>query len=176
VLARWGNTSVVRSARDAQIAIHAKPWSAIVIDVGLPDGSGLDVLTRLRASRSTTPVLVLTGDSEPESINRACELGANFAVKPASTSLIEAFIRSAASLQDRVALACDVWRERYRLSHAERDVLFRSALGESRTVIAAARNSSVLTVKKHCEKILRKSGDRSWHDAIGRLVRDVAGS
>jgi DNA-binding NarL/FixJ family response regulator len=174
IFVRWGPTTVVRSARGAEEAIRAKEWGALVIDLGLPDGSGLEVLSGLRAFRPTTPVLVLTGDSDPEAINRACELGASYAVKPASTSLLEAFIRSAASLPDRLALAASAWRQQYGLSAAEYDVLLRSALGQSRSGIAAARQSSILTVKKHCEKILKKSGERSWIDAVGRLVRDVA--
>jgi DNA-binding NarL/FixJ family response regulator len=174
VIGRWGNTHVVRSARAAQTAIVAKAWAAIFLDVGLPDGSGLDVLAKLRAVRPTTPVLVLTGSHEPEVINRACELQASFAVKPVSTSLIETFIRAAASLRDRLGTVADAWRERYGLTEAERDVLYRSALGESRLEIAAARSSSILTVKKHCEKIGKKTDARFYHEAVGRLVREVA--
>jgi DNA-binding NarL/FixJ family response regulator len=174
VISRWGDAHVARSARAAQTAIVAKAWTAIFIDVGLPDGSGLDVLARLRTFRPTTPVLVLTGSHEPEVINRACELQASFAVKPVSTALIETFIRAATSLRDRLATVADAWRERYGLTEAERDVLHRSALGESRLEIAAARSSSILTVKKHCEKIVKKTQVRSYHEAVGRLVREVA--
>jgi ActR/RegA family two-component response regulator len=44
VLGRWGDTTIVRSTREGRVAIGARPWSAVVIDVSLPDGSGLDVL------------------------------------------------------------------------------------------------------------------------------------
>jgi DNA-binding NarL/FixJ family response regulator len=172
---RWGSAHVVHNARDAQAAIQATAWAGIFLDVGLPDGSGLDVLARVRAFRPTNPVLVLTGDNEPEAINRACELGASFAVKPASTSLIENFIRSAQSLRQRLARAAGTWRERHGLSEAESDVLLRSALGESRPEIASARRSSILTVKKHCERIVKKTGARSYQEAVAGLVREVAG-
>jgi DNA-binding NarL/FixJ family response regulator len=175
VLGRWGNPFVVRSARDALRVLESRPWGAIVLDLGLPDGSGLDVLEQVRAVSPAMPVLVLTGQSEPRAINRACELGASYAVKPATTALLEAFIRSASSLVERLAMEADRWQERYGLTGAEREVLLRSALGESRAKIAAARGSSVLTVKTQCDNIRKKSGDRSLHDAVGRLVRDVAG-
>jgi DNA-binding NarL/FixJ family response regulator len=167
--------SIARSAESAEAAIRAGPWAAIFLDIGLPDGSGLDVLTKLRAFRPTTPVLVLTGDNGPDVINRACELGASFAVKPVSGSLLEAFIRSTVSLRERLASAADGWRKRYGLSQSERDVLYRSALGESRLEIASGRNSSILTVKKHCERIVRKTGSRFHHEAAARLVREVVG-
>jgi DNA-binding NarL/FixJ family response regulator len=175
VISPWGSVHIARSAEDAQAAIRAGPWAAIFLDVGLPDGSGLDVLMKLRAFRPTTPVLVLTGDSASDVINRACELGASFAVKPVSSSLLEAFIRSTVSLRERLARAADSWRKRYGLSESECDVLYRSALGESRSEIATGRNCSILTVKKHCERIVKKTGARFHHEAAARLVREVAG-
>ena len=175
IISRWGTVNTVGTARDAEAAIYAAPWAGIFLDVGLPDGSGLDVLAKLKAFRPTIPILILTGDNEPFAINRACELGASFAVKPASSSLIENFVRSAASLRERLAGAANLWRERHGLSEAEAGVLLRSALGESRLEIAAARGSSVLTVKKHCERIVKKTGARFYHEAVSGLVREVAG-
>ena len=52
-----------------------------VIDIGLPDGSGLDVLRRLRCGAdrldSGTPVLVLTARTEEADVLRAFERGAD---------------------------------------------------------------------------------------------------
>lgn len=175
VLRKWGNATVVHSVRDAKLAIAARSWAALLIDIGLPDGSGLDVLEVLRALRPTTPALVLTGHREPAAINRACELGASYAVKPVSSSLIDAFVQSAASLRARLAFGADTWGQRYALSAAERDVLLRSALGESRERIAAARKCSTLTVKKQCAHILRKTGDATLHNAVARLMREIVG-
>ena len=165
---------MVSTAREGQAAIRAQAWAAIVLDVGLPDGSGLDVLKSLRALRPATPVLVLTGDNDPDTINQACELGASFAVKPVTSSLLRAFVQSASLLPGRVASVADAWRTRYGVSEAERDVLVRSALGESRREIAAARGSSLLTVKKHCENIMKKVGERGFYLCVIRLVREAA--
>jgi DNA-binding NarL/FixJ family response regulator len=174
VLGRWGDATIVRGAREGRVAIGARAWSAIVLDVSLPDGSGLDVLEGLRAVRPATPVLVLTGDNDPEAINRACELGASFAVKPVTSSLLQAFVQSAASLPERLVSAAAGWRARHGLSGAECDVLVRFALGETREEIAAARGTSTLTVKKQCEKISKKTGGLRIHTAAARLVREVA--
>jgi DNA-binding NarL/FixJ family response regulator len=121
-------------------------------------------------------VLVLTGDNEPEAINRACELGASFAVKPVTSSLLQAFLQSAASLPERLASAAHGWRARYGLSEAECDVLVRLALGETREEIATSRGSSALTVKKQCERISKKTGGLRFYVAAARLVREVAGA
>lgn len=50
----------VETCEDADAAIAAARYSAIVLDVMLPDGSGLDLLRNLRNRGEATPVLLLT--------------------------------------------------------------------------------------------------------------------
>jgi two-component system response regulator QseB len=49
---------------DACEAVAVNRFDAIVLDLMLPDGSGLDVLAQLRASGGRTPVLLLTARDE----------------------------------------------------------------------------------------------------------------
>lgn len=50
----------VSSAADARLAVMGASYDAVVLDIGLPDGSGLDLLREWRADDVSTPVLVLT--------------------------------------------------------------------------------------------------------------------
>ncbi|WP_046862920.1 response regulator transcription factor [Microvirga massiliensis] len=50
----------VASCEDARAALHASSFDAIILDLMLPDGSGLDVLRELRNRQDPTPVLLLT--------------------------------------------------------------------------------------------------------------------
>ena len=43
-----------------ELAVDVGGFEAIVLDIGLPDGSGLDVARRLRAGGSTVSILILT--------------------------------------------------------------------------------------------------------------------
>lgn len=64
------------SVRSALKVIHDAEPDVIVLDLGLPDGDGIDVLNQVRAS-SKTPILILTArDQEDEKI-RLLEAGAN---------------------------------------------------------------------------------------------------
>ena len=50
---------------------------AIILDIVLPDGNGLDLLRELRGQGSKVPVLILTAWGEPHDVERGLELGAN---------------------------------------------------------------------------------------------------
>lgn len=50
----------VGSASEADAALASTRYDLILLDLGLPDGDGLDLLRDLRARRDATPVLVLT--------------------------------------------------------------------------------------------------------------------
>lgn len=60
---------VVASCGDADAALAAQNYNAVVLDLMLPDGSGLDILKTMRQARDDTPVLLLTArDQVPERI------------------------------------------------------------------------------------------------------------
>jgi len=50
---------------------------AIVLDIMLPDGLGLDFLTEIRAQGNKTPVILLTAWDKPYDVARGLRLGAN---------------------------------------------------------------------------------------------------
>ncbi|HEV7435281.1 MAG TPA: response regulator, partial [Pseudorhizobium sp.] len=54
----------VTSVADADAATEADTFDAVILDLMLPDGSGLDVLARMRRSGDRTPVLLLTAKDE----------------------------------------------------------------------------------------------------------------
>jgi DNA-binding NarL/FixJ family response regulator len=151
-------------------------WSGFFIAVGLPDGSGLDFLAQVRASHPHSPAMMLSPSAEPAAINATYDLRAAYVVTPIVPSRIERFIEDATSFPVRLGRLAEVWERRYGLSAAERDVLVRAAMGESRDAIATARGCSLLTVKKHGANLLRKTLDDSLHGAVERLLREVAGA
>lgn len=58
------SAEVVGSCADGRHALAAGPFDAIVLDIMLPDGSGLDLLASLRSAGEERPVLLLTALDE----------------------------------------------------------------------------------------------------------------
>jgi len=59
------------TATEGLAALHAKPFDLLLLDLGLPDLHGLDVLARLRQAGSRTRIVIITADDTPESLLRA---------------------------------------------------------------------------------------------------------
>ncbi len=79
---------------DALRAASSRPPDAVVLDLGLPSMSGIEVLGELRRA-SMVPILVLSGRSEEADRVAALELGADdYVVKPFLARELAARIRS----------------------------------------------------------------------------------
>jgi two-component system, OmpR family, catabolic regulation response regulator CreB len=80
--------------RQARSAIAAQPFDALVLDIGLPDGNGLDLCSEVRKS-SDTPVLMLSARGEELDRILGLELGADdYLAKPFSPRELVARIRA----------------------------------------------------------------------------------
>jgi DNA-binding response OmpR family regulator len=79
--------SFARTLDEARIALRASPPAdGLLLDLHLPDGSGLDLLRDLRQQVTTAalPVLVLTAEGEDRVLREARRLGAALVTKPFS--------------------------------------------------------------------------------------------
>ena len=88
----------VQTARDGRTALSAvaeDPPDVIILDLGLPDLDGVQVLTRLRAT-SAVPVVVLSARSQSDDKVEALDLGADdYLTKPFGMEELLARIRTA---------------------------------------------------------------------------------
>jgi DNA-binding response OmpR family regulator len=63
-------------AEAASIAI-SEPYSLVVLDLGLPNSSGFEVLRQVRASGSKVPIMILTARDATADKVRGLDLGAD---------------------------------------------------------------------------------------------------
>jgi two-component system, OmpR family, response regulator len=85
----------VASGGEADTALTTQNYDLLILDLGLPVMSGLDVLKRLRARQSSLPVLILTAADSVEQRVRGLDLGADdFMAKPFALNELEARVRA----------------------------------------------------------------------------------
>jgi DNA-binding response OmpR family regulator len=86
-LQRAGFTvDVVRLCSDAREALALTAFDAAILDLGLPDGDGLALLSELRAARNGLPILILTARDAVEDRVSGLDTGADdYLIKPFAT-------------------------------------------------------------------------------------------
>jgi DNA-binding response OmpR family regulator len=85
----------VSSGRDALEIVELEPYSAIVLDLGLPDMDGLNVLRAVRQLHLTIPVLILTARDATSDRVAGLDRGADdYLSKPFELAELEARVRA----------------------------------------------------------------------------------
>ncbi len=84
-----------RRGQDADSALRTHRFDLLLLDIGLPDVDGFEVLRRLRARSDETPVLVVTAREAIDERVHGLDLGADdYLTKPFSLSELEARVRA----------------------------------------------------------------------------------
>lgn len=79
---------------EAASRLLARRFDIIVLDINLPDGSGLDFIRTARGSDPCIPIIVITGEGDIPLAVEAMRLGAdNFLTKPVDNAALAAFMR-----------------------------------------------------------------------------------
>ncbi|MBA3032716.1 MAG: response regulator transcription factor [Gammaproteobacteria bacterium] len=85
----------VEDGAAALAALQSEPFSAVVLDLGLPRLSGLEVLRELRAARNTIPVLILTARDTSQDVIAGLDAGADdYMIKPFDLGELAARLRA----------------------------------------------------------------------------------
>jgi DNA-binding NarL/FixJ family response regulator len=160
-------------------ALATGPCDLAILDLGLPDGSGIDLVTEFRA-HGWPRIVVLASSDDPYAVRSAFQAGAQaYLLKSASPMVVTDGVRRVLdggvyadpsvapvlATGTRVPGTDNTPRE---LSAREVEVLQLVADGQSNKEIGEALNLSALTVKSHLSRIGRKlgTGDRAQMVAL----------
>ena len=162
------------NGKEAIRLFEAHRPDVVLLDLQLPDISGIEVLGRIKAISPGTPVVVLTSHDENELLFNALEMGANcYVLKGAGPE--ELFLGIRYALVDEMFISPKlaktivepylfVNRQRrslpplHELTSREKQVVRLIIEGKKSTEIADALFISVKTVNKHRSNILEKLG------------------
>jgi DNA-binding NarL/FixJ family response regulator len=176
------------SLTEARATLAEPPVDVAVVDLGLPDRDGVDLVGDVRAANPTGAVLILTGETDRRHLARAVEAGASGVLSKAAPldEIVSAVRRLAAgepllSARELLELLRIAGREREqdrsaeaalrRLTTREHEVLQAVAEGLSDTEIAARLFISGKTVRSHMASILAKLGVESRPQALIFAIR-----
>ena len=175
-----GTANSVATGRDM---LHNCSPTVLLLDVGLPDGNGLDLIPEVKRCCPETQIVVLTSMTDETTLMRAIEGGVSgFVSKSSSLSELLETIRQAASGEIvmptslLVGLLMRMPRDKaatYReekgwehLTLREREILEQLARGKSGVAISEQLHIAPLTVRTHIRNLMAKLGVHSGLEAV----------
>ncbi len=94
------NITTARTAREALELVRASTPDAVVLDLRLPDGSGLDVFDAARAIDPHLPVVIITAHGTPDTAIEAMKRGAfEYLLKPVDLHQLQEVVGRALALR-----------------------------------------------------------------------------
>jgi DNA-binding NarL/FixJ family response regulator len=167
------------NGREVLERVRQGGFDVLLLDLSMPEHSGVDFIRRLKEHAPKLPILVLTMHEEEQYAVRSIRAGASgyLTKESAATDLIDAIRRVAAgrlfispSVAEQLALDTMAAHDRpphHQLSDREFEVFQLMVRGRSITDIAEHLHLSVKTVSTHKARILQKMNMQS----LAELVR-----
>lgn len=150
--------------------------AVILLDIRMPDMNGLALQNEMIARGRQTPIIFISGESQPSEIIEAMKKGAiDFLIKPfrleALMNAIDLALQQDKQLQNQKIISLNV-RERFmRLTDKEREVCRWMIKGYGNKEIANMNGSAPATVKLHRSRVLEKMGCNNLPELIA-LAQD----
>jgi two-component system invasion response regulator UvrY len=175
---------IADTLKGAREHVRRGKWDVVLLDIGLPDGDGLDLLADLGKSAPKTRTLVLSGLGEEEFGKRALQAGAaGFIPKTSVADELATAIRRVLEgrkyVSERLAsrLADDLQHPasaapHSRLSARELEVLRAFGAGQSVSGIAEKLGLSVKTVSTYRTRMLDKMALRTTAELIRYAIKN----
>jgi FixJ family two-component response regulator len=145
--------------------------SCLILDVNLPDLSGLDIQQRISDEKFATPIIFITGYGDIPTSVRAMKAGAaEFLTKPLDDGILieavrEAVSRSQANLK-REGAQRQLQERLASLSKREREVMNLVVTGLMNKQVGFELGISEITVKAHRGKVMEKMRATTFVDLV----------
>ncbi|MHB0972104.1 MAG: response regulator [Thermoanaerobaculia bacterium] len=173
------------TAEEAMRLVGESRWDVVILDLSLPDRSGLQLLTEIRDVQPNVPIIILSMHADDEYAVRALRIGASGYVTKESapdelTKAIESVMNGkryiTPALAQKVAFAYaspDTAKKPHQaLSEREMETLRLIAAGKSMKEIAAMLSLSVKSVGTYRARVLQKMDMHSNAELVRYVVEN----
>ncbi len=168
---------VTRSLREARgVLASDQEITAMIVDLGLPDGSGLELLAETSALEPRIPTMVMSGTWSDEMVRRAQIFGALFVPKPASADNLHAFLKWAhgtASARTTLHRELSELTTRHGLTKREAEIVAFAARGMTRSEIIKELGISPNTMKTLTRRMLKKAKKSGLDELRSELLSRI---
>jgi FixJ family two-component response regulator len=149
----------------------AKVPNCLVLDICLPDLSGLELQNLIASERTDTPIIFITGNGDVPTTVRAMKAGAvDFLTKPFDDQVLLDIVRHAIE-RSRAALSEEAGMQAIQdcyasLSRREREVMALVVTGLLNKQVGGELGICEITVKVHRRQVMRKMNARSLPELV----------
>jgi len=168
--------ALFESAQHFLDALPTVKFGCVVSDVRMPGIDGIELLKRLKTSRSSLPVLIMTGHGDVPLAVEAMKLGAiDFLEKPFEDDrligMIDIALKQAASGARSEAAVLDIAARVESLSPRERQVMEGLVAGLSNKQIARDYDISPRTIEVYRANVMTKMQAGSLSELVRLAMR-----
>ena len=148
-------------------AAGARQPACILLDVGMPGRSGLDILKELNAQSCGVPVIIISGQGDIPMAVDAIRAGAfDFIEKPFDANTVVTRVREATAAYATRKTGADESDVRDVLTAREREVLEQIVSGASVKEAARHLGISPRTLELHRARVIKKLGAKNVADLV----------
>ena len=170
------DVTLFESAQHFLDALPGVAFGCVVSDVRMPGIDGIELLKRLKADRSTFPVLIMTGHGDIPLAVEAMKLGAaDFLEKPFEDDrligMIEIALKQAETGARTEAVTQDIAARMASLSPRERQVMDGLVAGLSNKLIAREYDISPRTIEVYRANVMTKMQAGSLSELVRLAMR-----
>jgi two-component system response regulator FixJ len=151
--------------------------AVILLDMRMPEMTGTELQTILRKNGRETPIIFISGESQPAEIIEAMKLGAiDFLLKPFSMealmTAIENGLNKDRTRHNELVQDMDIRQRFGRLTEKEQEICRLMIKGYGNKEIAELNGSAPATVKLHRSRVLDKMGAETLPELIEMTIDD----
>jgi len=170
---RWRPVVAGSVAAAREMLEHRGVPMGAIVDLGLPDGTGLDLVDDIRRLDRELPIMVLTGQLTGDVINATNRMGASYVCKPANAENFQVFWQEVEAHEGHRLATARTMGQQWGLTPRELETVVLAASGVPRGRLSDVMGVSENTVKRHVNGVLTKAGMRTLSEVVWLLRKTV---